>query len=50
MLVFKGEKFGPKQSLKGRRMSSLWLEGKKIWGAVSKYWRRTEKWKRNQKW
>lgn len=50
MLIFKGRKIGPTQLIKDNRIASMWLEGKKIWGSLSKYWKRNEKWKRNQKW
>ena len=34
----------------GKVATMIAYNGKIIWQAISKYWRRKDKWKRNQKW
>ncbi len=50
MLFFRGEYFGAVQSYKDKIIASMVFRGAKIWQSISKYWRRTDKWRRDQKW
>lgn len=50
MIAHIGKIFGAAISIGGRLISTLAYNGKIIWQAISKYWRRKDKWKRNQKW
>lgn len=50
MLFLNGKWFGSDMATNGEKITAMYYLGEKIWQALSKYWRRKEKWKRNQKW
>lgn len=50
MLWFNGQKIGSTLLINGEKVSAIYYLGQRIWQAISKYWRRDDKWRQNQKW
>lgn len=50
MFQHKGFISGSFTAVFGKVVTMIAYKGKVIWQSISKYWRRNDKWKRNQNW